>query len=87
MAKKSHSRPYAPPPLQPQAPRVGKPELGDAYTFTPEAFIGEVKGRLPGQQEIPRRVTGTVTYINEPHRWFRVEYDLHGYHMSECFKF
>lgn len=87
MAKKNHRKSYENPTLQPETPRVGRPELGDKYTFTPEAFNGEAKGHLPGRQEIPRRVTGKVTYINETHRYFRVEYEIHGCHLSECFKF
>ena len=73
--------------LMPQAPRAGKPELGDVYTFIPDAFSGETSAHLPGRQPIPRRVTGKVVCINDAHRYFRVEHDIHGYHLSECFKF
>ena len=73
--------------LQPLTPKTGKPKIGDKYTFIPEAFIGEASGFLPGRQAIPRRVTGTVTYINEAHRWFLVEYWVHGFHLSESFKY
>lgn len=64
-----------------------KPRLGDRMSFIPSAFFGEMKGTLPGREELPRWVTGTVTQIHETHHWFRVEYEVNGYRLSECFKF
>ena len=36
-----------------------------------------------------RKVTGTIVYVNHPHRYFRVEFPAgkQGKTLSECFKF
>lgn len=36
-----------------------------------------------------RKVTGTIVYVNHPHRYFRVEFPAgkRGKMLSECFKF
>lgn len=84
--KKQHKAGEQPPKKYTWAPHP-KPRLGEQMSFIPEAFFGETKGTLPGREELPRRVTGQVTYINETHHWFRVEYEVNGYRLSECFKF
>ena len=63
------------------------PELGAPYTFTPAAFLQEKSAMLPGQKPIPRAVTGTIAYINWPHRWFRVTYTVNGVELSQGIKF
>ena len=64
-----------------------EPKLGARYDFIPAAFVGERGGHLPGGKEIPRLVGGTITYINWVHRFFKVDYEVHGYKLSESFKF
>ena len=34
-----------------------------------------------------RKASGTVIYINKPHKYFTVEFDWHGQKMRESFKF
>ncbi|MBR2934885.1 MAG: hypothetical protein IKB79_04840 [Oscillospiraceae bacterium] len=65
-----------------------EPKLGMTYSFVPTAFIGE-HGNPPGPggTRAPSRVNGRVTYINRPHRWFQVPYEVHGNQLKECFKF
>lgn len=62
-------------------------QIGGAYSFIPEAFIGERTGTLPGRKELPRRVTGRIIYINEMHRYFTVSYEVNGYRLCESIKF
>lgn len=61
--------------------------IGAPYHFVPAAFVAEKSGALPGKKELPRSVTGHICYINRAHRYFRVDYYVNGYHLSECFKF
>lgn len=70
---------------QPQRPFV--PVLGAPYTFTPAAFLQEKSAVLPGQQPVPRTVTGTITYINWAHRWFLVTYKVNGIELRQGIKF
>lgn len=63
------------------------PALGAPYSFTPAAFLQEKSAVLPGQQPVPRTVTGTITYINWAHRWFRVTYKVNGTELSQGIKF
>ena len=37
--------------------------------------------------EAGSEVTGTVDYIHEEHRWFRVRYEIEGTVQHECFPF
>ena len=66
-----------------------EPELGDRQTFIPAAFEGEhQQGLLSIRPAAEARVTGTVVYINEAHRWYRVRFDLPGgVPAFECFKY
>lgn len=63
------------------------PVLGAPCTFTPAAFLQERSAVLPGQQPVPRTVTGTITYINWAHGWFRVAYKVNGVELSQGIKF
>ena len=63
------------------------PVLGAPFTFTPAAFLQEKSAVLPGQQPVPRAVTGTITYINWAHGWFRVTYEVNGVELSQGIKF
>lgn len=58
--------------------------IGDTYSWTPAAFEG-----ASGICNIKRlaRVSGRVVYINEAHRYFTAEAELHGIKLRESFKF
>lgn len=63
-------------------------QIGDQFSFVPEGFCGEeTKSPHPGRKEAPRKVTGTVIYINRPHRYFTVEAIVNGVTFRESFKF
>lgn len=92
MSKKNKSKPKAaaqPVPIITPAKqrRPFVPALGTPYTFTPAAFLQEKSAVLPGQQPVPRSVTGTITYINWTHRWFLVTYKVNGIELSQGIKF
>ena len=56
-----------------------EPDIGDRRTFIPAAFEGEHQQRLLSiRPAADAWVTGTVVYINEAHRWYRVRFDLPG---------
>ena len=65
------------------------PEIGDRRTFVPAAFEGEHQQGLRSiRPDADAKVTGTVIYINEAHRWCRVRFELPGgVPAFECFKF
>lgn len=66
---------------------MAKLEVGAECRFTPSAFAGEKSGKM-GNVEIPREVTGTIVYINRPHRFFTVMAMIHDkIPLHECFKF
>lgn len=71
------------------APVVRPPNLGDQRTFVPAAFEGEHQQGLRSiRPEADATVTGTVIYVNEAHRWYRVRFELpDGVPAFECFKF
>lgn len=56
-------------------------KLGAKVTFIPEAFT-----RIENA-DIPVKITGRIVYINHEHRYFRVEAEVNGYALHECFKF
>ena len=93
MSKKNKAKPKAadhpksPAPQVEQKRRPFVPALGAPYSFTPAAFLQEKSALLPGQQPVPRPVTGTITYINWAHRWFRVTYKVNGTELSQGIKF
>lgn len=70
-----------------EVPRRFVPRLGASYTFTPAAFYQEKSSVTLGRQPLPRTVTGKIVQIHRAHSWFRVEYDLYGYKLSQCIKF
>lgn len=94
MSKKNKSKAKAAA-VQPAMPTIAAarkrspfiPELGAPVTFTPAAFLQEKSAVLPGQQPAPRTVTGTITYINWAHSWFRVTYKVNGVELSQGIKF
>lgn len=55
--------------------------LGAKVTFIPEAFT-----RIENT-DIPVEIIGRIVYINRDHRYFRVEAEVNGYLLHECFKF
>lgn len=61
--------------------------LGAKCTFVPACF-GEYGANKSNKLDA-YSVTGTITYINHAHRFFRVEYRMgkSGTTLSECFKF
>lgn len=65
----------------------GIPSIGSKVTFIPTAFTAGTGAKGLGGSEVPRKITGTVTYINRRHRFYTVEYKIDGYTMRECFKF
>lgn len=63
-------------------------QLGVSYSFVPTAFIdSHTPGRPSKQKEIPRKVTGRITYINRAHRFFVATFDVNGCALNESFKF
>lgn len=54
----------------PDPPQAEPPEIGSTLTFRPSAFEGS--GDIDGV--LHQKVTGTVVYVNEAHRWYRVAY-------------
>lgn len=58
-------------------------EVGQKVRFDP--FI-EIKG-FGIQDNQGKTVTGTVVMVNEPHKWFSVEYDCGGVKMRTSFDF
>lgn len=65
----------------------GIPKIGSSVTFTPTAFTEGTCSKGLGGAEVPRKITGTVTFINRRHRFYTVEYKIDGRTMRECFKF
>lgn len=62
------------------------PQVGDKTRFLPSGFL-DSNTSFFGSSHIPTEVTGTVTYVNEAHRMYRVAFSVNGYSMNECFKF
>jgi hypothetical protein len=62
-------------------------EIGAAYRFVPAAFGSEKSGLLPGREVVQRVITGRICEINRAHHYFRVEYEINGCQLHECFKF
>lgn len=63
------------------------PRIGAPYTFTPAAFLMETTSVLPGRKPVSREVTGKIIYINHPHTYFTVEYEVNGYKLRQSIKF
>lgn len=62
-------------------------KIGDTYRFKPSCFTETGDGTLAHLPGCPVDVTGKVVYINEPHRYFTVEYIVWGNTLRESFKF
>ena len=65
----------------------GIPRIGSKVTFIPAAFTAGTGSKGLGGVEVPRKVTGKVTFVNRPHRFYVVEYKIDEGIMRECFKF
>lgn len=61
--------------------------VGDSYGFTPAAFYDFDANRAAVLQSCAGKISGTVVQIHEEHRWFRVEAEVNGARIRECFKF
>lgn len=61
--------------------------IGDTYSWKPCAY--EAMGHEQDQRSGRARgmVHGRIVYINEKHRYFTVEAEVHGYRLRESFKF
>lgn len=58
-------------------------KVGDKKKFLPTAYK-----QSNGLSEHFQKVEGVVTYVNYPHRWYRVEYETKYFgKQHECFKF
>lgn len=59
--------------------------VGERFTFLPSYHSSYGHN----DYKDARKVTGTIVYVNYPHRYFRVEYPAgnRGKRLSECFKF
>ena len=55
------------------------PVLGEPVTFWPAEFVIPA-GTRPA-------LTGHIVYINEPHRYYTVEFQVSGYQLRESFRF
>lgn len=60
--------------------------VGEKLRFRPAAF-SEFIGMSAKTFDLPKEVTGTVTMINEDHRFYRVKYKTPGCIGHECFKY
>lgn len=60
--------------------------VGLKVKFVP--FVEEVRNKTVEERRAARKTaTGTVIYINAPHKYFTIEYDWYGNRMRESFKF
>lgn len=61
--------------------------IGQPYKFKPWSWFENPQAYSLHAESVPT-VTGTIVYINETHRYFRVEYSTGaGCIGHECFKF
>lgn len=61
--------------------------VGEKFTFVP--YWRGSYGMEKASKRNALSVTGTIVYVNHPHRYFRVEFPAgkRGKMLSECFKF
>lgn len=60
--------------------------IGAKVTFVP--FIEDKRPKTVNEiRSSCRKATGTVIYVNAPHKYFTVEFMWHGLKMRESFKF
>lgn len=62
------------------------PEVGAPYCWKPAAF-SDHSDAVAGILGVTVRLNGRVVYVNEEHRFFRVEARFPGGVLRECFKF
>lgn len=61
-------------------------KIGTKVTFVP--FIEDTRPKTINEiRSARRKASGTVIYINKPHKYFTVEFIWHGMKMRESFKF
>lgn len=60
-------------------------EIGQRVVFDPLEGVDITNGLMKNRGRT--EYTGTVVYINEPHRWFEVEYYINGIKSKIGFKF
>ena len=59
--------------------------IGTRVHFVP--FIEDTRPRTINEiRDARRKASGTVIYINKPHKYFTVEFNWHGQKMRESFK-
>lgn len=58
-----------------------------AYSFVPSTHTSDGNHLIGTGRLAPNRVTGRVTHINWPHRWFQVTYEVNGHKLRQCIKF
>ena len=58
-----------------------KHQVGDPVRFVPFAFCNSQT------QGLPYALSGRVIYVNDAHRFYRVEAECNGYTIRESFKF
>lgn len=58
----------------------------DLKVSFPSALNDYADVKIDGKAK-KRRITGTIVYINRPHRFFTVQAELPGGIRRECFKF
>ncbi len=61
--------------------------LGQRVRFTPTAFCHELSSTPKRGKPVYRSVEGTICYINRPHRYFTVSYEMQELLFLESFKF
>lgn len=60
-------------------------QIGDSYTWTPEAFEGEASGSRDKRLRRSRQVTGRVVWIHPQRRYFVAEAKVGNAVIRECF--
>ena len=60
-------------------------QIGDSYTWTPEAFEGEASGSRDKRLRRARSVTGRIVYIHPRRRYFLAEAKVGNAVIRECF--
>lgn len=61
---------------------MAKVKIGEPYTFTPDAFVGEL---ATDGERILHQVEGRIVYIHSQHRFFTAEGQVNGHTIRESF--
>ena len=65
---------------------IEKLQIGAKVIFVP--FVEEKGTKTIAEiKDARKKASGTVSYINEPHKYFTVEFMWYGHKMRESFKF